>query len=126
MERFAPLLGRIFLSAIFIISSVRKILDFEGTRAYMDNAGLPMTGVLLVGAIVFELAGGLSVLLGFKARLGAILLIIFLVPTTLVFHMDFSDQGQIIHFMKNLSILGGLLLVAAFGSGPYCLDRVSV
>ena len=123
MEKLVLLLGRVFLSAIFLVTGVQKILDFPGSRTYMENVGIPMPGVLLVGAIVLELVGGLAVLMGYKARLGAILLIVFLVPATLACHTDFGGGDQLNHFLKNLSILGGLLLVAGYGPGPYSLDR---
>lgn len=123
MEKLVLLLGRLLLSAIFLVTGVQKILDFSGSRRYMEDVGISMAGILLVGAIVLELIGGLAVLLGYKARLGAILLIVFLVPATLACHADFGGESQLSHFLKNLSILGGLLLVAGSGPGPYALDR---
>ena len=123
MSRALPLLARFLLVAPFLASLMGKILDFGGTREYMASYGMPLTGLLLVGAIVLELTGGLSVLLGYRARWGAVALIVFLVPATLVFHTDFSDQEQIIHFLKNLAILGGLLLVIVHGAGAASLDR---
>ena len=123
MPRYLPLLGRLLLVAPFLASLMGKVLDFGGTQQYMASYGMPLTGLLLAGAIALELAGGLSVLLGYRARWGAVALIVFLIPATLVFHTDFSDQEQIIHFLKNLSILGGLVLVIAHGAGALSLDR---
>lgn len=123
MEKLVLLLGRLFLSAIFLVTGGQKILDFSGSRTYLENLGIPMPGALLGIAIFLELVGGLAVLLGYRARLGAILLVIFLVPATLVYHVDFGGESQLNHFLKNLSILGGLLLVAGSGPGPYALDR---
>ena len=122
MARYLPLLGRALLTSSFLASLMGKLFDFGGTQEYMASYGMPAAGLLLVGAIALELTGGLSVLLGYRARIGALLLIVFLVPATLVFHTDFSDQEQIIHFLKNLSILGGLVLVIAHGAGPLSLD----
>lgn len=124
----AMLIGRILLSLIFFASGVGKIFDFEGTTAYMEVAGMPMTGLFLVGAIVFELVGGASIIVGFKARIGAILLIVFLVPATFVFHAFWNmpeeqQQIQMIMFMKNLSILGGLIVIIGGGPGPISLDE---
>ena len=123
MQRYLPLIGRILIALIFLLSAFGKITDFSGTQQYMASAGMPATGLLLVAAIAFELFGALSVLLGFRARWGAIALIVFLIPATLIFHTDFADQNQMIHFMKNLSIMGGLLFVVAHGSGAFSLDR---
>ena len=131
MEKFQGLLAvtaRLLLTLIFISSAVNKIIGWEGTATYMANHGLPMVKVLLAGAVVFEIAGGLSVLLGFKARIGALALIVFLVAATILFHNFWAFEGQerqdqLIHFMKNLSIMGGLLLIFAAGSGPLSLDN---
>ena len=73
-------------------------------------------------SVRLELGGGLSVLLGYKTRWGALALVIFLIPTTLIFHTKFSDPVQVIMFMKNLAILGGVLMIASFGPGPLSLD----
>jgi putative oxidoreductase len=122
MKNPVPLIARILLSAIFIQSGVGKIMDPSGTQQYMAAYGMPLTGLFLIGAIFCEIFGSLSILLGFKARLGATLLVIFMIPTTLIFHTKLSDQVQMIMFMKNLAIIGGLLMVAYFGSGPISLD----
>ncbi|MEM9664561.1 MAG: DoxX family protein [Bacteroidota bacterium] len=123
MQRYLPLIGRVLLALIFLLSGVGKIGDFAGTQEYMAAAGMPMTALLLVGAIVLEIVGALSIMLGFKAKLGAVALLLFLIPATLIFHTDFADQVQMIMFMKNLSIFGGLLLVVGFGAGPLSLDE---
>lgn len=125
MQKFIPLIGRIFLALIFLISGFGKIADFNGTQQYMVSQGMPMTGLLLVFAIIFELGGGLSIITGFKARWGAGALIVFLVLATAVFHLDLADRMQMTQFLKNLSMIGGLLLVVGFGSGPYSLDNKS-
>jgi uncharacterized membrane protein YphA (DoxX/SURF4 family) len=123
----AALVGRILLSVIFLMSGVNKIFDFAGTQAYMAQAGMPYTALFLVGAIVFEVVGGLSLVLGYKTKWGAVLLIVFLIPATLIFHRFWSvppemAQMQMINFLKNIAILGGLLQVAAFGPGRFSLD----
>lgn len=122
MQNVIPLIARILLSAIFLRSGIGKIIGFAGTQQSMASAGIPLTGLFLFGAIVFELVGGISVLLGYKARWGAIVLIIFLIPATLIFHTDFADSMQVGQFMKNLAILGGLLMVVAYGPGSISLD----
>ncbi len=123
MQKFIPLIGRIFLALIFLISGLGKIADFNGTQQYMVSQGMPMTGLLLVFAIIFELGGGLSIITGFKARWGAGALIVFLVLATAVFHMDLADRMQMTQFLKNLSMIGGLLLVVGFGTGYYSLGK---
>jgi len=119
MRSYLPLLGRILLGLIFVMSGMTKITGFEATQQQMASQGMPLTAFLLVGAIVLEIGGGLSVILGLWARVGAAALFLFLIPATLIFHTDFSDQTQMIMFLKNLSIMGGLLLLMAFGSGAY-------
>ena len=127
LQKFSALGGRVLLSLIFIMSGFGKIFDFEGTAGYMASKGMPMVGVLLVGAIVFEIVGGLSVLVGYKARWGGVILSIFLVPATLIFHNFWAFEGmqgqmEMINFLKNVSILGGLALVFAFGPGRVSVD----
>jgi uncharacterized membrane protein YphA (DoxX/SURF4 family) len=89
----------------------------------MAQRGLPLPGLLLLGNIISQLVGASLLLLGYKTRLGAILLILFLIPTTLVFHTNFSQEMQVIAFFKNLAIIGGLLMVVYAGAGPVSLDE---
>ena len=117
------LLSRILLSSIFLFSGVRKIFAFQATQAYMASFGMQMTGIFLVLAILFELGGGLSLLLGYYPRLGALALILFLVPATLVFHREFSDPAQVVQFSKNVTILGGLLAILSAGGGELAVRR---
>jgi putative oxidoreductase len=77
VQKFTPLLALILLSAIFIRSAIGKLMDIAGTQAYMETYGIPFAGVLLIPTILVLLIGGLSVLLGYKARLGALLLVGF-------------------------------------------------
>jgi len=121
MKPYARPIARLLLGLIFVVSGANKIAGFEGTLQHMAEYGMPATGLLLVGAIVVELAGGLSVMLGYGARVGAAALVLFLIPATLIFHTDFSQQTQVIMFLKNLSIMGGLLLLTVHGPGPYSL-----
>jgi len=128
VNRFAPLLGRILLALIFLVSGLGKIFDWQGTAGYMASKGMPLIPFFLLGAILLELAGGLAVLLGFKARIGAVLLIVFLIPATLIFHNFWTLTGmerqiQMVMFLKNLAIMGGLLLVVGLGPGPLSLDE---
>ena len=115
------LASRILLSGIFLFSGTSKIFAFAQTQSYMAGKGMHMTALFLVLAILFEVGGGLSVLLGFFPRLGALALVLFLIPTTLVFHRALGDPGQVVHFAKNLAILGGLLAILAVGGGEFSL-----
>jgi putative oxidoreductase len=122
LERTMTVAGRILLAAIFILSGAGKLMGWSGTAGMMAAKGLPAPQVLLALAIAFEILGGLSVATGYRARIGALLLILFLIPATLVFHNFWAYQGgeremQMAHFLKNVAILGGLLIVAARGPG---------
>jgi putative oxidoreductase len=127
LQRYVPLFARVLLSAIFIMSGVGKILDWSGTAGYMASQNMPAVPFFLLMAIIFEIVGGLLVLVGFRARIGALILLVFLVPATLIFHDFWSfpqdqQQNQMIHFMKNTSIMGGLLMVLGFGAGGLSVD----
>lgn len=124
----AALVGRILLAAIFILSGIGKITGYAGTAAYMASKGLPMVEILLPLTILIELGGGMLLAIGFKARWAALLLFLFVIPTTLIFHAFWgidpaAAQEQQIHFLKNLAIIGGMLMVFALGPGPYSVDK---
>lgn len=128
VKQYGPLVGRILMAAIFLISGFDKLTNFAGTAGYMASKGLPMAEVLVVGAILFELGGALMLVLGWKLRWGALLLILFMIPATLMFHnfwaVDAAQyQNQLNHFMKNVAMIGGLLYMMAFGAGPLSLDN---
>ncbi|MBD1866361.1 DoxX family protein [Cyanobacteria bacterium FACHB-471] len=123
LQKIIPLIARTCLAVIFLRSGAGKVLDFAGTQEQIAGAGLPLAALMTVGAIVFELVGAVLVLLGYKAKWGALLLILFLIPTTLLFHTNFAEGMQVTQFFKNLAILGGLLMVTAFGSGPLSLEN---
>ncbi|MFA4985908.1 MAG: DoxX family protein [Candidatus Brocadiia bacterium] len=148
MRNHTAILGRILISAIFLNSFYGKVSGFSGAKGYFanrlseigmnfgDSAGGMLT-ILLAAAAFIELAGGLSVLLGFKARMGAGSLFLFLVPTTLIFHsfwwppagltpeaINGFHQMQMVNFMKNVAIMGGLLMIVANGSGGWSLDSL--
>jgi putative oxidoreductase len=125
LQNAAALAGRTLLGLLFVISGFGKITGFAGTAAYMASKGMPFAEVLLVGAIAVELVGGLMLIAGFKARWAALAIAAFLVPTTLIFHNPIGPEGeaQVTQFLKNLSILGGMLYAAAFGPGAWSADR---
>jgi putative oxidoreductase len=130
LERYGAFPARLLISQIFIFSGFAKIMDPQGTMAQMEGRGMVWIPFFLVAAILFELAGGLSVLLGYKARLGALALFLFLIPVTLTFHNFWTypedeQKQQMIMFMHNLTLMGGLLLLMCYGPGALSLDRRS-
>ncbi len=115
--------GRLLLATIFVASGLSKFADPSGTAAYISSVGLPMPTLAAWGAIFVELIGGVALIIGFKARIMALVLALFSVVTAALFHADFADQIQMIMFMKNIAIAGGLLQVVAFGAGRLSMDR---
>jgi putative oxidoreductase len=130
LQGLVAVLGRVLLCTIFLLSAVgNKIPNFQAVAGYMAREGVPAPQVLLAGAIVFLIAGSLSVILGYRARIGAGLLLVFLALATYYFH-DFwtladpqARQEQMIQFLKNLGLMGAMLLVIANGTGPLSLDE---
>ena len=112
-SRAAPILGRTLLAGVFLAAGVNKIGAYEATQGYMEAFGVP--GALLPAVIAFEIAAAAALIIGWRARLAAALLAVFTILSAIIFHADFSDQVQSFMFLKNLSIAGGLLLVAAHG-----------
>ncbi|MBE0624519.1 MAG: DoxX family protein [Burkholderiales bacterium] len=129
LQNSAALAGRILLALIFIISGYGKIAGYAGTAAYMASKGVPLVGILLPLTILVELGGGLLVAMGWKARWAAAVIFLFLIPVTLVFHnpsglAPAEAQQQTIQLLKNLSIMGGMLGVFAFGAGRFSIDAM--
>jgi putative oxidoreductase len=125
-KTYGPLAGRILITLIFLRSAYGKITGFSTVAGVMAKKGMPFSEVLLAGAIVFEIAGGLMILLGWNARWGALLLAIFLISATVIFHNFWAVDAaqltnQLNHFMKNVSILGALVFIIGMGSGPLSL-----
>lgn len=128
INKFGPVLGRILLATIFLMSGIGKIGGFAGTAGYMASKGLPMVEVLLAITIVIEIGAALMLIVGFKARLGAAALFLWMIPVTFLFHNYWAmpaDQQMIqqIMFMKNLGLMGGMLYIMAFGAGPLSIDK---
>lgn len=123
LERYGMLAARILLAILFLVAGLGKVTNFSGTAAYMAQAGVPAISLTLPLAVVFELGGGLSILLGYRAKTGAAGLILFTILAAYYFHTDFSDMNQQVHFMKNLAIMGGLLSIAVHGAGNISMDE---
>jgi putative oxidoreductase len=128
--RYSAPLGRVLLSLIFLLSAVGKFNDWPGTANMLAAKGLPAADALLSVAVVLEIVGGASVLFGLYARLGAVALLAFMIPVTVIMHNFWAFEGgeqmnEMINFMKNVSITGGILLVLAFGAGPCSIDSMT-
>ena len=115
-------IGRLLLAAIFLSSGFEKLADPSGTIGYIAAANLPLPSVGYAVALLVEIGGSILLILGYRARLTALVLAVFTLASALGFHTDFGDQNQMIHFMKNIAITGGFLQVVAFGAGPFSLD----
>jgi len=127
-QTWGLLLGRTLLAAIFLQSGIDKALNFDRTVKLMASKAIPIPDLLLWPAIVILLAGGVMLLVGWKARWGALTLIVFMIPTTLIFHSYWTyPEAQFInqfhHFFKNLAIIGALFMVMGMGTGAMSVDR---
>ncbi|RVT92772.1 DoxX family protein [Sphingomonas crocodyli] len=118
-----PLVGRIGIAAIFLLSGFSKLSAPAYMIGYIRSAGLPLPEVALGVAIFVEIVGGLALIAGYRTRLVAAALALFSVVTAFGFHADLADQNQFIHFFKNIAMAGGLLQVVAFGAGAYSVDN---
>lgn len=120
MEKSVNLIARILLAHIFLLAGITKITGYEGTVGYMEAMGVP--GGMLPLVIALEICGGLALIIGWQTRWAALALAGFCVVTAAIFHTNFADQMQVILFMKNFAMAGGLLMVYAYGAGALSLD----
>ncbi|HTD02380.1 DoxX family protein [Undibacterium sp.] len=123
MDKVVNIAARLLMAQIFIIAGFGKLTGFSGTVGYFTSIGLPMPQLLTPLVILVELGGGLALLLGFKTRWVAAVLALFSVATALIAHSNFADQGQMINFMKNMAMAGGLLLFYRHGAGAPSIDK---
>lgn len=123
LKGFGEIAGRVLLATLFLLAGIGKLSAYGATAAYMSSAGVP--GVLLPAVILTEVGGALAIILGWRTRAVAALLAGFSILTALVFHSNFADQAQMVNFLKNLSIAGGLLILVVNGAGPFSIDRRS-
>ncbi len=123
MKNLYSLIGRILLSLIFILSGLTKVGNFQNTVQYMELHGMPAAPFFLYGAITAEVIGGLMLALGYKTRFGIYMLLTFLIPATIIFHGKIGDKTQMVHFLKNLSIFGGLIFMLGSGPGKWALSK---
>jgi len=122
MRKTGALLGRIMLAYIFVQSGIEKIAGPAGTMQYMASGGLPrfLVPELFVLSVVVELLGGLMLMFGWYAELAALVIFLWMIPVTIIFHIS---TGDTVHWEKNLAIMGGLLMVAVLGPGGFSLDE---
>ena len=114
------ILGRILLSAIFLINGIGKIFNYEGTIQYMENFDVP--GYLIIPAIIVEILFPILLIIGYYTKFSALVLSLFTLVLAVIFHTDFSNQMQLMSFLKNIAIAGGFLIIFVYGPGKYSLD----
>ncbi|MBW0447127.1 DoxX family protein [bacterium M00.F.Ca.ET.228.01.1.1] len=118
-----PLIGRVLLAAIFLVSGFSKLMAPGPTIGYIASLGLPVPLLGYIGSMTLELAASVLLIVGYRTRLIAALLAVYSIVTALIFHHALGDQNQMFHFLKNLAMSGGLLQVVAFGAGAYSFDN---
>ncbi len=121
MANVIDLIGRIFISALFLISAFNKIFNLDGSMSWMESFGMP--GFLIYPAIVIEIVLPVLVIVGYQARIAASILSIFCLMTAFIFHFDFSNQMQLVSFLKNIGLAGGFLFIVANGTKDWAVDR---
>ena len=115
------LVGRIFLSSIFLLAGVGKIFNYENTIEYMENFNVP--GYLITHAIIIEILFPILIIIGYRTKLSAIILSLFAILLAIIFHNDFSNQMQLMSFLKNFAIAGGFMIIFVYGSNKISLDH---
>ena len=113
-------LGRIFLSTLFLIEGTNKIFNYEGTIQYMENFGIP--GYLAIPAIILEILFPLLLIIGYQTKIAALVMAIFTIVVAIIFHTNFDDHMQFITFFKDIAIAGGFMIILVNGSGRFSLD----
>tara|TARA_B100001057_G_C22755472_1_gene913562 strand:- start:300 stop:686 length:387 start_codon:yes stop_codon:yes gene_type:complete len=121
MSNAFDLIGRIFISALFIISAYNKIFNLNESMGWMEGFGVP--GFLIYPAIALEIILPILIIVGFRARAAAGVLAIFCLATAFIFHLDFSNQSQFISFLKNIGLAGGFLFIVANGTKDWAVDK---
>ena len=121
MTKILDLIGRIFISTVFLLSGFNKIGNYEGTVGWMESLGVP--GIFLIPAIILEIGAPILIIVGYKVKISAALLSVFCIATAIIFHSDLSDQMQFISFMKNIGLAGGFLFLVVNGAKDFSLDK---
>ena len=121
MANLLDLIGRVLISALFLISAFNKVFNLDGSMGWMEGFGVP--GFLIFPAIVIEIILPILVIVGYQARIAAGVLAIFCLLTAFIFHFDFSDQSQLVSFLKNVGLAGGFLFIVANGTKGWAVDK---
>ena len=121
LSNILDLIGRIFISSIFLLSGINKIQNYEGSHSWMESLEVP--GILLIPAIVLEVLAPILIVVGYQVKISAALLSLFCITTAIIFHADFSNQMQFISFFKNIGLAGGFLFLAINGAKDFSLDK---
>ena len=121
MINILDLLARILISGLFLLNGMFKISDYDGTIGWMESFGLP--GILIIPAILLEIIGPILIIFGYQAKIAAGLLGLFCIATAVIFHNNFSDQMQLISFLKNIALAGGFLFIFINGTKDFSLDK---
>ena len=121
MANIADLIGRILISALFLLNGIFKINNYDGTIGWMESFGMPE--ILLIPAIILEVLGPILIIVGYQTRIAAVLLSLFCVATAIIFHNDFTDQMQFTSFLKNIALAGGFLILFVNGARGISLDN---
>lgn len=120
---YLPLFGRILVSALFLLSGISKAMAFGATVGYASAFGIPFAGVAIVLSIIIELLGAIFLILGYRTTIAANILALYTILTALIFHRAWGDQTEMVMFLKNLSIAGGLIFVGLHGAGSTSIDN---
>ena len=121
MSNLLDLIARIFISGIFLFSGINKITNYEGTVQWMEGFGVP--GLFLIPAIIIEIIFPLFIILGYRTKIASGFLILFCLMTAFIFHNDFSNQMQIIAFLKNIGLAGGLIFLIIHGPKDFVIIK---
>ena len=121
MANIADLLGRILISVLFLLNGIFKISNYDGTIDWMESFGMP--GILIIPAIILEIAGPVLIIIGYKTKLAAGFLSLFCIATAFIFHNDFANQMQLTSFLKNVALAGGFLILFVNGAKGLGLDN---
>ncbi len=125
-SRYLPLIGRVLIGAPFILSGLSKLATHDATVGYISSVGLPLPQLGWLIALTVEIGGGALLLAGYRGRPVALVMALFAVATAIFFHHNFADQNQMIHFLKNIMLAGGLLQIVYFGAGPLSVDSRAI
>ena len=122
MLNILDLLGRIFISTLFLLNGYFKIINYDGTIEWMESFSIP--GILLMPTIILEIAAPILIILGYKTKIAAALLAAFCLTTALIFHTDFANQIQVTSFLKNIGLAGGFLIIVVNGTKKFSFDNM--